>query len=270
MKAAKKILKFVVLPIIIVLVIACIVLYLTGGAILKTAVEKGAAKALGVGVTVDDIDLSILKGAVGIDGLTVQNPPGYAHENLLVLSQGRVTTSIGSLLSDTVRIKELKLDGLNLVIEQKALSNNLHQVISSIPAQDKQTEPEKGAKKLHIDNLELTNIKVNVKLLPLPGTGKVDTIPLNLSPIKMSNLGTDNKLSIGVLSTKILLAIAQGVAEQGVGVLPDDMVNTMKSALDKTLDVGKAATEEGKKIIDAGADVVEGFKGLLKPKKEEE
>jgi len=268
MKAAKKILKFVVLPIIIVLVIACIVLYLTGGAILKTAVEKGAAKALGVGVTVDDIDLSILKGAVGIDGLTVQNPPGYAHENLLVLSQGRVTTSIGSLLSDTVRIKELKLDGLNLVIEQKALSNNLHQVISSIPAQDKQTEPEKGAKKLRIDNLELTNIKVNVKLLPVPG--KADTIPLNLEPIRMSNLGTDNKLSVGILSTKILLAIAEGVAKQGVGVLPDDMVNTMKSALDKTIDVGKAATEEGKKIIDAGADVVEGFKGLLKPKKEEE
>jgi len=89
----------------------------------------------------------------------------------------------------------------------------------------------------------------------------------------MSNLGTDSKLSTGILASKIMLAIADGVAEQGVGVLPKEMVNTMKSALSKTLDLGKTAAEGGGKLIEEGKDVgegiIEGFKGLLKPRKEE-
>jgi len=47
----------------------------------------------------------------------------------------------------------------------------------------------------------------------------------------------------------------------------------MKKTLETTLDIGKAATKEGGKLIEAGKDVgkgvVEGLKGLLKPKKDE-
>jgi hypothetical protein len=56
----------------------------------------------------------------------------------------------------------------------------------------------------------------------------------------------------------------------------------MQASLDKALDAGKAAVEEGKKLLDAGKkeggelldtgketgkDIIEGFKGLIKPKK---
>lgn len=270
MKAVNKILRFVVLFIVILFVILCIASYLFGGHLLKVGIETAATKALGVGVDIDDLDISILKGTVRIEDLIVKNPPGYTYMNLLELGSGRVTAGIGSLLGDTVRIKELELDGINLVIEQKALSNNLQDVIGSISAGEKQ-RPEPSGKKLHIDELEISNIKVKVKLLPVPG--KADTVTLNLTPIKMSNLGTDDKLSTGILARKIMLAIADGVAEQGVGILPKEMVGTMKSTLGRTMDLGKAAAEEGEKLIeegkDAGAEIIEGFKDLLKPKKEQ-
>ena len=222
---------------------------------------------------VDDVDLSILGGTVEIDGLIVKNLPGYAHEDLLKLGHGRVTAKLGSLLGDTVRIKEIKLDGIDLVIEQKALSNNLQDIIKAIPSGEPKAEEEtkKPSKKLRIDNLEITNVTVKAKLLPVPG--KADTVTLKLDPIQMTNLGSDDKLDVAKLSGKILLAIATGVAEQGAGLLPEGMTDTMKATLSKTAELGKAATEEGKKLLekskDTGKELIEGFKGLLKPKKEE-
>jgi len=132
----------------------------------------------------------------------------------------------------------------------------------------KLTTKEPG-KKLRIDNLEITNITVKVKLLPIPG--KKDTITLKLDPIRMTDLGSDDKLTVAKLTGKILSAIAGGVAEQGAGVLPEDMTKTMKATLGKTIELGKTATEEGKKLIEEGKDVgkelIEGFKGLLKGEK---
>ena len=274
MKAVSKILKRVILSIVILLVILCVASYLFGGYLLKIGVETAAAKTLGVGGNIDDVDISILRGAVEIEDLIVENPPGYTHRNLLELDDGKITASIGSLLTDTARIKVLKLDNIDLVIEQKALSNNLQDIIKAIPSDEPKAEEEtkEPGKKLRIDNLEITNITVKVKLLPIPG--KKDTITLKLDPIRMTDLGSDDKLTVAKLTGKILSAIAGGVAEQGAGVLPEDMTKTMKAALGKTVELGKTATEEGKTLLekgkDTGKELIEGFKGLLKPKKEEE
>ena len=62
----------------------------------------GAGGALGVTVRVKDADLSILRAAVGIEGLSIANPPGYKHEHLLKLKECRASAKIGSLLTDTV------------------------------------------------------------------------------------------------------------------------------------------------------------------------
>jgi len=226
MKAASKTLKLIVLSIVVLLLILVVAFYFFSGYLLRVGIETAGTRALGVGVYVDDVDLSILGGTVEIDGLIVKNPPGYAYEDLLELGQGKVTAKLGSLLADTVRIKELKLDGIDLVIEQKALSNNLQDVVSSISSKKKKKAEDKeraepSGKKLQIGELEISNIRVKVKLLPVPG--KADTV--------------------------------------------------MKSALGKTIDLGKTATEEGKKLLeegrDSGKELIEGFKSLLKPKKEE-
>jgi len=268
MKGIAKILKAVILVIIVLVVILIMAFYLFGERAVKIGVETAGTKALGVGVTIDSVDLSVLKGAVGINGLIVENPAGYAHKDLLELNNGRVKVRIKDLLGDTVHIEQLKLDGVNLVIEQKGLSNNLQDVLNSLPKAEK-SEP--SGKKLQIDELDITNVNVKVKLLPVPG--RADTITLKLDPIRMQNLGSDNKLDTAMLTSKVLLALAAGVTKQGVGVLPKEIVDTMQSTLGKTLDVGQGVLKEGGKILekgkDTGTEIIEGFKGLLKPKKKE-
>ncbi len=268
MKIAGKILKLVVLIVVIVLVIAVVAFHLFSGQIIKSGVKTAASNALKVGVDINDISLSILQGAVAIDGLIINNPPGYTYKNLLDLNKANIAVNIRSLLKDTVHIKEVKLDGIDLVIEQKGFSNNLQEILKGLPsAKDQQGQPAAG-KKLVIDDLEITNIRVKVKLLPMPG--KADTIPLNLAPIKMTNLGGDNKLDTAKLSAKIMVAITEGITQQGAGLLPGDMLKTMNASLSQLTDISKVA-EEGVKALEsgtgAGKGILKGATDLLKPKK---
>jgi len=271
MKKSLKVLRIVLVVVVVLVLVVVAAINLFADRAVKIGIEAAGTKALNVGVSVEDVDLSILGGRIVFQNLVIDNPPGYKHERLLELKDAQIKVDIGSLLSDTVKIREIKLDGVNVVLEQRGISsNNLQDVIKSIPSKDKQ-EAEPSGKKLHIDELELSGVAVKVKLLPIPG--RADTIGLKLKPIKMENLGSDNKLDAAVLSSKILVAIAGGIAEQGVGLLPDEVIGPLKGELKRLGQFSEALLKEGVDILKEGKDlgegIAEGLKGLLKPKKKE-
>ena len=268
MKKAFKAVRIILLLAVIVVVALVAAIHLFADRALKIGIEMAGTKALNVGVSVGDVDLAIMKGELGLENLVIDNPPGYQHRKLLELKDAKIEVDIKSLLGDVVNIREIKLDGINLVLEQRGISgNNLQDVIKSIQTKDKQTEP--SGKKLHIDELEITDVTVKLKPLPIPG--RADTITLRLKPIKMTNLGGDNKLDTARLSGKILLAIAGDVAEQGAGVLPKEIIDPLKGELERLGKLSGALLEEGGKIFkegtDLGKELTEGLGGLLKPKK---
>jgi len=276
MKKSLKILYIVLSIIVVLLIVVVIAVNLFADSAVKMAIESAGTKTLQVAVAVDSVNLSILGGKIGFKNLVIDNPPGYKHEKLLELGDAKIAVETGSLLTDIVNIKEIKLDGMNVVLEQRGItSNNIQDIIKVLPAkEDKPAEP--GGKKLHIDNLQITNTKVKVKLLPLPG--KIDTLTLKLAPIEMTDLGGENDIDTGALISKILLAIAGGIAEQGAGLLPDDMLGSLKSQLGKlgalsssVLDAGK---DVGGSVIkgagDATKGITDGIKGLFKRKEEKE
>jgi hypothetical protein len=264
MKSTKKILTYVAVSIVVILLVLIVGFPIFGAGMIKTTVEKVASSTLGVPVTVKSINLSILRGQVEIKGLVVKNPPGYANETLLELGDGVVNLDIGSLMSNTIKIQLVKLDNTKLTIEQKGLTNNLNEILDKLPKEEKKAAPktEKPGKNLTVTKLEITNTNVRVKLLPIPG--KSDTISLKLDPIIMENLGTDKKLSVASLVGKVMGALAVGVAKQGAGVLPDDMVKGIGSTLGGATELGKSAV---KTTTEAGKNVVEGVKGLFGGKK---
>jgi hypothetical protein len=273
MKKSLKAVWVILLAVLILAAVVAIAIDIFVERALKTGIEVAATKALNVGVSVGKVDLSIMAGKLGISNLLINNPPGYQYDKLLELKDAQIEVDVKSLLGERVNVRKIKLDGVTVVLEQRITNNNLLDVIKTISDGRKaKGESKKGGRKLHIDNLEISNVTVKAKLLPIPG--KADTITLKLDPIVMTDLGSDNKLDMAELSGKILLVIAAGVAEKGTGVLPDEMTSTMKSTLGKTIEMGKTATKEGKKLLeggkDSGKELIEGFKGLLKkPKKEE-
>jgi len=277
MKKRLKALRVIVLAILILIILAVVAVNLFAEHAVRVGIQTAATKTLNVGVSVSNVDLSIIGGKLALQNLLISNPPGYQHDKLLELKNAKIEVDVKSLLSDVVNIKEIKLDGVNVVLEQRGVSgSNLQDVIKAISGGPKDKDKsETSGKKLHIDVLEISDVTVQLKLLPVPGIA--DTVPLKLSPIRMTNLGYDNKLDTAALSGRILLAIANGVAKQGVGVLPKDIVDTITSTLGKTIDLSKGIIESkegiGKEIItsteDIGKGITEGLKGLLKTKKEE-
>ena len=283
MRKSLKILYTVLSVIVVLLIVAVIAIKLFADSAVKMAIESAGTKALKVGVAVDSVNLSILGGKIRFQNLVIDNPPGYKHEKLLELGDAKIAVEIGSLLTDIVNIKEIRLDGLNIVLEQRGISgNNLQDIMKALPA--KEAEPsEPGGKKLHIDTLEITNATAKVKLLPLPG--KVDTLTLKLAPIKMTDLGGENDIDTVALTRKVLLAITGGIAEQGAGILPKEMLGSLTSQLDKLGALPAAFLDQGGKLLDAGKDVgggiikgagdatkgiTDGIKGLFKPKEDKE
>ena len=294
MKKPLRILYFGFVAILILVVVALVAIGLFANSALRVAIESAGTKALNVGVSVSKVDLSILRGRLGFENLMINNPPGYKHDRLLELSQANITINTKSLLSDVVNIKYIKLDGVKIVLEQRGISsNNLQDIIKELPAKESETSEPSG-KKLHIDLLEITNAEVNIKLLPLPG--KVDTIPLKLGTIKLTDLGNNNDLDTVGLTRVILLAIAGGIAKQGADILPEEMLGSLISELKNIgaisgvlfdtgtkilgagTDIGKGATDAGKDVgtevikgvEDIGKGITEGLGDLLKSKEKED
>jgi len=245
--------RFVLLAFVLFAVLAVITTGFFANRALKVAIESAGTKALNVGVGVDDVDLSILKGRIGLQNLAIDNPPVYQHDKLLELSRADILLNAKSLLEDVVNITHITLDGANVVLEQRGVSgNNLQDIIEKLPDED--SEP--TGKKLHIDTLEITNAEVNVKLLPIPG--KVDTLSFKLAPITLTDLGGDKGYDSVALSRTVLLAIAGKIAEQGAGLLPDEMLGSLASELSKLGALPAALLQEGLKVLGAGEGIGEG------------
>ena len=287
MKSVKKLLETIILVVIILVALLLLGFELFGEHIIKTGIEAAGTKALKVGVTIDDLDLSIYKGQVRMRGLAVDNPAGYEQKYLLKLGTGEVKTRMKSLMSDTVQIESILLDEISLSIEQKGLSNNLQDILKSLPkaepSEPKEEAEKKPGKNLVVKNLKITNTTVKVKLLPvqiLPdGT---DTVTLKLDPIEMKNLGSEDKMTTAKLASKVMVAIAQGVAKQGTGILPEDLLGSMRETLGNLGDLTDTFRKEGQKLLESGGkeaqemlekgqesgkELIEGIKGLFDKKK---
>lgn len=283
MKKTLKKLRIILLTIIILILVAVVAVNLYADLAVKWGIETAGTKTLGVGVKLDNANLGILRGTLGLNELIIDNPNEYQNPHLLELSNGSIQVRIGSLLSDVVEIKQVKLDGVNVVLEQKDVrSNNLQDILKNI---QKTEQPKESEKKLHIETLEISNINVNVKLLPIPGS--VDNIPISVGTIKMTNLGGDNKLGTAQLVSTIMLAISKGIAEKGAGVLPADIIGPLNTTLSQLDELSQTLLKEGQEVLKTGEDIskeakeigedlgkevkdiTEGIEGLIKPKKDE-
>ena len=287
MKAFKA-LRRVVIVVLVLIVVLAVVFHLFGSKAMKVGVEVGATKALRVPVAVGEVNLSVLAGKAGVKNLVIDNPSGYQNEKMLELGEAKIDLDVMSALSDTVEIEDIFLEKVSVVLEQRGLTNNIQEVLDGMSSGSDEPEveeepSEKATKKLLIKKLEIREVSVKVKLLPIPG--KDDTLTMTLAPITMTDLGSDEKLDIAMLSGKILRAIVEGIMEQGGGVLPaeitgpmGDSLKSLGAATDAILKGAGGVLEGGQESTDkvlggakkAGDDLKKGLGDLFKAKDKDE
>lgn len=268
------IVKWVVIIILLVILTIGLIINFAGNSIIKNAIEFGGTKALDVGVSVGDVDLSLTKAKFQINNLKVANPAGYKTKTMLELGSMTIDSSYGELLDDPAVIEEIILDEIQITLEQKGISNNIQDVLKNVSSRTPETaeekEPAAESKKLKIKRLEIKGASVNAKLLPVGGAEQV--VKFKLDPIIMNDLGTDEPVDVAIISSKVLAALVSGIVKQGAGILPADMTEAMGAGLEaatqilgQTAEIGQEALEQGQK---AGKEILDKSKNVGKELKE--
>ncbi len=251
--------KFLIVSLLLVLgVIAGAVFYID--TIAKTGIERGATYALGVPTSVDTISLGVSSGVFRLEGLNVENPPGFAAKNFFSLDRLTLELPLSRMLEDTITVPLLELDGVYLSIEKgegganyDAILQNLQKLQSdTVDASAATDTSDASTKNLIIKRLLIRNVVAHLDVASLPGDS--DTIDVTIPEISLHDISSKDGggVAISQLTSIVTHAVLQAVAKRGIG-LPADLLGDLRgglAGLDK-LDLGAASAltgERGKAI----------------------
>ena len=216
----KKILIRILLVVVVVVVLAVVAIGFSLNSAIKKGVETFGPQIAKVPVTLDGVSLSIFSGAGSIKGLVIGNPEGYKTPQAMSVGLASVAVSPGSILSDKIVVKSIRIEAPQITFELGPGGNNLQRIqenlgSASAPAGDKpKPADEKGSpatskpgKKLQVDEVVISGGKVTLAASLLGGK----LIEAPLPEIRLKDLGQGPEGITGPeLGKQILSVINQG------------------------------------------------------------
>ena len=228
----------IVLVLVVLLIVVGVVGYIWIDSIAKAAIEKGGTYALGVDTTVADVSLSPIGGTMKIEGLKVANPAGFQGPHLMQSGTFDLAMVAGSLLDDTIQVNKFELDGLSLSIEQTLQKNNISVILDNLkrfesddePSEKKPSERKRekdDGKKVKIDLITIRNVEATFRL-PVG-----NPVTVKVPEVKVKDVTSDNAEGVAVseLIARVLPVVLARVLEQGKGIIPGDLLNTLNGDL---------------------------------------
>ncbi len=222
----KKIIFKIILAVLLILVILIGIGWTMIDSLVKAGVEKGGSFALGVETTVNDIDLSILKSRLVMDGLKIANPKGFETPHLMDSGRFDVEVKIPSLITETIELKKFELDGLDVNIEQKLTGNNISKVMANLKrfgsGEEEDEERAKG-RKLSVDRVVIKNVVAHIHLA---GLGEKT---IKMPEIELTGVTSDNAKGIVLseLTGRIVTAVLAAIVENRQGTMPDLLASNL-------------------------------------------
>ena len=113
--------KLAIVVLVLLILVVGAVFYVASNidSLAETALEEGGTYAMGVPTQVDSVSVSLMGGTLGINGMTIANPEGFASENLMNFNEFGVGVETGSLFEDVIVVPEIKMDGLVVNLEKR-------------------------------------------------------------------------------------------------------------------------------------------------------
>ncbi len=276
----KKVIK-VVAVLAVLLVAVVLVAFLMVNSIVRTAVQTAGHSATGSETTLGGVDVGLVGGTASIQDFALAQPEGFTGESIFALDAADVEIESGSLLSDTIVVPKVHIDGAHLTVsfeDGKLNLNELRKAIAERTGTTEETaEDDAAGKNVVIRDLKITNTKVTGAVSLIPGQDPV-SIDLVIADIEKQNLGSDGsglKLDdvIGLVLDTVALNATQGIADKVPGLADiGNLIGGVGEQATEALDqVGDEATEAvGGAIDDAGKKLEEGLGGLLGGNKKDE
>ena len=240
-------------------VIAVVALMLSLNSIVKNGVTSFGPEVIKAPIQLDSVSISALSGGGEIKGLVIGNPEGFKTPNAVKLGTASLQVKPMSLLGDKIVVQSIKADGAEITFEGSLSGSNLSKIQENVDAyvaaligpasKDKKSAP---GKKLQVDELTISNAKINLSMTILGG--KSATIPL--PDIKLTNLGQG---ADGVTPAEVIKVVLKEVMTKTTGAVTGFLSSAGKAVLDGAKNVGGAAA-------DAAKGVTKGIGDLFKKK----
>lgn len=224
----KKLKKFLFIAIVLVVVLGIAGIILTAvflNNIVKSGIETVAPPITKTTVKVESVNISALSGAAGINGFVVGSPEGYVAPSVISLGKAAVQIEPKSVLDEKVIIRSIAINAPEITFEGNPFGkNNLQQIMDNVnaaagaaseakkPAEKpaSQPAPAKGAsKKLQVDHIEITGVKVTARVIGLENVPISVTIP----DIKFDNLGSGPE---GITAVELTQKILEKVSAESI------------------------------------------------------
>jgi hypothetical protein len=269
----KKIILIIFLVLVVALVVGVIVVGLRLGDIVKSGLETVGPKVTQTSLTVNSVSVSLVGGSAGVNGLVLGNPEGYKTPSAISIGKAAVSLSPGSILSDKVVIRSIKVRDAEITFEGNPLgANNLTKIMDNVNATagaaskagtNAAATPaeQKAAKKLEVDDFLITGAKVRASL-----TGLVNKeISVTLPDIHFTDLGKGSEGITGAeLTQKVLREINADTIKALQSAVADLGKNAAEMARSAAQDAVNGALTNANKTVGENVDKLKkGLGGLL-------
>jgi uncharacterized protein involved in outer membrane biogenesis len=261
----KKIIVRVLIALMVLVILAIVAAGLFLDRAVKTAVETFGPKLTKVDIKLNSVNLSLLSGSGAIKGLVVGNPAGYKSPSAISVGEASLSLKPGSLLSDKIVIKSIKLENPEITYETNLKKSNLSTILDNVQqatggGQQESTKPQqpstskeaKPAKKLEVDDFLITGGKVHVSVTALGGGGATVSLP----DIHLQNLGTGPD---GITAAELTERVISAIEKSAAGVASSAVTDIGKSASGIVKDLGNTGSN-------AVQSVTKGINDLFKKK----
>ncbi len=253
-----------------VLVVALIVVLLSLDRLAKAGLEKGGTMVLGTPTTARGLDLALLGGGLTLEGFAVRNPEGYGEGDLIKLETADVALRIGSLLTDTVEVKQIILKGPVLRIVSKGLNTNLSVVLDHAKqfgggGEEPAEEEEGPGKKFRVGLVRITGAQFEYAAAGAPA------VKVPLPDIELKNLSDEqgHPVLLADLFSQILRAMAKSAVELKDIRLPSEVTDSLKGVAAGGKKAVEDAVKAGEGLVKSGEEAVKGIGGEKESQEED-
>lgn len=201
----------------------------------KPITERIASDALGVSVSIENIEISLKNKRVGVYGVHIANPPGYSNPDAVVIEKANIAlSSAGERLID---FKDIFVDGTNVYVEVKQGGSNLHTIRKGIKGADPQAAAAEDPLKVIIQRFILNGATIHPSVT-LINKQKMDTIqfePVMLSGIGVKENGILAREAVAQVMAPIMQSFSNEAGDAGFyqGVSPEVLKEMGVSELDQ-------------------------------------
>lgn len=202
--------------------------------IAKTAIEESLSFVLQVGVTLDDVNVSLFGRKITLKGLKIANPEGYNTSEAILAEKIEVEVDIKSFSTDQPIIELIHIKNPSITLEQDLKGSNISKLIenasrfSGDEPEGDNGPPKEAGKKFVIKKVIVDKSQVALSTPLLKGK----KTSFELSALELTDVGKNSDrppIAAGLI--EFFAAILDASAEAVGGVVPPELREAISGAL---------------------------------------